>query len=290
MMNRFFSALNIPVFLIIVFSSCNFINPDEDIPAYIKVDTFSLTTDFATEGTSSHKITDVWVYVDNNVVGVYELPATIALLENGNHSITLWPGILVNGIAATRDNYPFYNFSESTVQLNEGEIISFHPATTYIDNAEFVVKESFDDAGFEFESTSLSDTILMLETLPANVFQLPGCAKVVLTDTDLRLDVATVNKYALPKSGSAIYLELNYRTNIEFSVGVIPFKSGVQQSYIPALTIREKDTWNKIYVNLTPSVVSASGSNEFKIYMNASKSTALSQAELFFDNLKVITF
>lgn len=63
-------------FLLLLFkcTSCDVINPTEDIPAYIYIADFQLNTN-PNQGTSSDKITDVWVSLNNDFLGVYPLPA-----------------------------------------------------------------------------------------------------------------------------------------------------------------------------------------------------------------------
>jgi len=54
------------------------INPAEPIPSYIHIDKIDLTTDYSSQGTSSNKITDAWIYVDNELIGAFEMPVTFS--------------------------------------------------------------------------------------------------------------------------------------------------------------------------------------------------------------------
>src|SRR5689334_9342546 len=102
--------------IVITVSSCNLINPDEQAPGYIAIDTFTFDpnpTIGETGPSVSTKIKDVWVYIDNKFQGAYELPAKFPVLETGSRKIIVSPGIFLNGIAGTRSPYPFYR---ATVQ------------------------------------------------------------------------------------------------------------------------------------------------------------------------------
>ena len=71
--------------LILTLSACDLINPDEDAPGFIQVDsiTFNPSPTAGTTGSSaSTNIKDVWVYIDNEFQGVYELPAKFPVLKN----------------------------------------------------------------------------------------------------------------------------------------------------------------------------------------------------------------
>ena len=89
---RYFIGLFVVFCAITSMFSCNKFKGNQEIPSYIYIDTFSLMTNYQMEGAATHNITDVWVYVDDNVQGCYELPATIPLLENGTHKLTLYAG------------------------------------------------------------------------------------------------------------------------------------------------------------------------------------------------------
>ncbi|MDQ3048944.1 MAG: hypothetical protein M3R27_15445, partial [Bacteroidota bacterium] len=122
----FLSALIISGFLLFL-SSCEIYNPAEQIPAYIRVEKFILTTDNFSQGSNSHKITDVWVYVDEILVGCFELPVTIPVLYEGSHQVKLRAGIKVNGISASRAPYPFYTIHEQTVDFQPTKKITLTP-------------------------------------------------------------------------------------------------------------------------------------------------------------------
>ena len=47
-----------------------------------------------------HKVEEVWVYNATDVLGVYPLPATVALPAGEAQTVTLVPGIRANGVAA----------------------------------------------------------------------------------------------------------------------------------------------------------------------------------------------
>ena len=108
----------------LVLNSCK---EDEPIPAYIKIDAVDLTTDQNTEGWNSQGIKDAWVYIDNNLVGAFELPAEFPVLEEGTHNISVGGGILLNGISSTRTEYPMYRFYESTVSLIPEQTTTVNP-------------------------------------------------------------------------------------------------------------------------------------------------------------------
>jgi hypothetical protein len=61
--------------IVLVLSSCQK-EDTVDIPTYLKIDNIVLD-----EGNTTSIITDAWVYVNDQLQGVYELPAKFPVLE-----------------------------------------------------------------------------------------------------------------------------------------------------------------------------------------------------------------
>jgi hypothetical protein len=81
----------------------------EDLtPSWLKIEPFTLTTDPSSQGVNSHAITNVWLFMDSKSLGVFELPCVVPILDEGNHTFELIPGVKNNGISAKRIQYPFY--------------------------------------------------------------------------------------------------------------------------------------------------------------------------------------
>jgi hypothetical protein len=132
-------AIKISVCFLLTFTSCELINPDEDAPSYIAVNefTFDPSPTLSEFGPStSTKIKDVWVYIDNEFQGTYELPARFPVLKTGAQQIILSPGIFLNGIAATRSPYPFYRPLVQEIDLIANQTLTFNPVTSYFDAAQ----------------------------------------------------------------------------------------------------------------------------------------------------------
>jgi hypothetical protein len=90
------------LFLGLILSACVKNNPD---PAWLEVTEWTLEANpslSGEDGQLTHNITDAWVYVDEQLIGVFEVPFKIPILKEGSASIRLYPTIRVNGIAATK--------------------------------------------------------------------------------------------------------------------------------------------------------------------------------------------
>jgi hypothetical protein len=275
------------LFFSLALVSCDIINPAEDVPAYLRVENFTLQTDSFTQGTASNKIVDAWLYVDNDPLSAYELPVSIPVLAEGSHEIKLRAGIIVNGIAATRVYYPFYQFHTETVNLVPGSITQINPVVSYYPATVFSVNENFNGAGTVFTSTPQSDTSLQIVS-DTNSFEAQS-AKVVLDSQHLLFECATVDSIPLPSDGSPVYMEINYKTNTEFTVGVFAI-TGFQIFPQPLLVLRATEEWNKVYINLADATTLYSTALGFKPYIRMERNSSVEDAELYFDNIKVVHF
>ena len=81
------------IILILLVISCK--KDVNNIPSYVSINSIALSSD------ATDNITDAWVYIDDNLQGVYELPANFPVLAEGKHSLRVRAGIKDNGIAGT---------------------------------------------------------------------------------------------------------------------------------------------------------------------------------------------
>src|ERR1035438_5850904 len=149
--------LTILPLLLFILQSCEKFSDGQSVPAYLKIDSIYLVIKSSTQGSSSQNITDAWVYVDEELLGTFQMPANLPVLKTGKHTVTIFAGIKKNGIAATRGAYPFY--APITMQVN------FKPdsasslgvlSTTYLSTTNFLWMEDFEDAGFTLDTTTRS--------------------------------------------------------------------------------------------------------------------------------------
>lgn len=276
-------------FCLIALSSCEVINPDEGIPSYIQIDTIIFSTNYLEEGTASHKITDAWVYVDDELVGTYELPATVPVLKSGSHKITVNAGIKMNGIAATRIPYPFYRPYEVTTELFADSIIKLEPEVEYYTSTNFVWMEDFESPGYTLEVTSLSDTNLNRISGTADVFEGNSSGLfAMLNPPHILFECKTINEYVLPKGGTPVFLELNYKCNNTFRIGIFANEAGLSTQVPQTILINKSENWNKIYVNLTNEVSLFVNAVNYNVYFGVIPDEGVPEPMVYIDNIKLI--
>ena len=115
-MRLFLSGL-LALCLIVQLTSCEIINPEEAIPAYIQIDTIQFINNSVAEGTAEQKIVEAWVNVDDDFLGTYDLPASIPVLKSGAANVIVRPGIKDNGIGSLSEIYTFFEPYEASIEL-----------------------------------------------------------------------------------------------------------------------------------------------------------------------------
>ncbi len=269
-----------------IFSACNLIDPDEKLPVYFKIDSIRVET--GSSYPQLNNITDVWVTVNGDRVGTFELPAFFPVIADGKTNVVIMPGIKVNGIAATRDIYPFFDYYEFDTVFTPVNTYEITPVFKYKDNL-FMWTEHFPGViqGYKFERTTQSDTIFVVE---ADSSIGPGnyTGNVYLTVEKPKFQVVTIDDFYFPTDGRKIYAELDYKNNQEFEVGLFTYKSN--QVIIDPLVIvnPHPDSYNRIYIDLTSYVNYNAGAYKFKLYIGAEKPDTISSGFISIDNVAVI--
>ncbi len=273
--------------VLLLLSRCN---KEEPIPSYIHIDQINLATNVSIQGSASHKILDAWIYVDDQFVGAFEMPCTVPALYQGTHTLKIFAGIKENGISSTRIPYPFYYLYEQTVTLTPGEILNVNPSVTYGLNAGFSWLEDFDGSEPSLCDSAVTTDTVMHNSAPS-VFEGLGSGEVVLTGAvNSPYQEISCNKYTLPKDGSPIFLEMNYNCNTRFNVGIIGYSvNNLIDFQQISLTLNPTDgAWNKVYVNLTNEVMSATGSAKFGVFFSMLKGASVTTSYFYVDNVKLI--
>ena len=275
--------------LFITASSCEKFSGDQSIPAYLGIDSIYLSTDYYAEGTSSQRITDAWVYMDDEFLGAYELPARLPVLKSGKHHLKIWPGIKRNGIAATRVSYEFYNPIIRDVNLAMDSTTKTGVLkTTYQSTTSFVCKEDFESVSITLDTTSRS-TAYIQRTLPGSPLTFEGShsGMVLLDSIHDFFECQTHTEYSIPSA--PVFLEMNFNTSNTFVVGVFTYGSTILYQ-TPIITLNPTNgQWKKIYIDLSTTLNAYTGMTSYRVYFSTFKDAGLEQSTIFFDNFKVVT-
>ncbi|HTX87550.1 MAG TPA: hypothetical protein VMC08_01045 [Bacteroidales bacterium] len=275
--------------LLLVQASCEKFSGDQTIPAYLRIDSIFLTTDYIYQGTASQAITDSWVYVDDELIGVFENPCDVPVLKQGTHKVVVYAGIKKNGIATTRTAYLFYEPITRNVNFVPDSTVSLHTlSTTYEATTDFLWKEDFEDIAVSLDTTPKS--LVPLQETPIGsplTFEGQHSGLATMTDSLDFFECATHSFFAVPNS--PVYLEMNFRTNNSLTVGVYVVQSTFLYQ-VPIITLFPTNgKWKKIYIDLSNTLGSYLGATGFKVYLGTYKDAGVASPEILLDNFKLVT-
>jgi len=265
------------------------LNPKIDEPAYIEIPTYKV--DYKTTysnggpGTKNHKFTDVKVTLKGKDYGVYPLPAKIPVLETGDCELIISPVIKVNGVSTVRSEYAPIKLYDTTINLKSGDKHSITPTFDYYSSGvTFYWVEDFEVSG----SSLIGDTAIKLQSVEK--FEGSKAVKIELKNGQNSCMAYSSSALPLPNTSEMLYLEVNYKCNQKFDVGLLDANKLFLGSAGGANPSAE---WNKIYFFLTP-VASRNQRSSYLVYFYFDKTDfsdngLSSNPILYIDNIKVVS-
>lgn len=233
------------------------------------------------QGSNSDNITEYWLYVDGKFQGCYPVGGVMPILASNNAKITVYGGIKKNGIKDTRLPYPFYTNYETNLTVDAGKTYTITPEFSYINNLYIPINDNFESTGSQF--VAQGDSFYVLTANPNLTYG--GSGKSVfmsMSDAKPTAKMITSTPYSLPIAGTNIYVELDYKCNQQFTVGV----RGGNQEDRDAVVVTPQANWKKIYILLTPVVSAQPTYSYYNLYIKATKE--VTTPEIFIDNVKLI--
>ncbi len=272
----------------------------EEIPAYLHIAKFTLSTNNLTEGLNTQDISDAKIFVNSKEIGSFELPVTIPVLSKGNVTVSIFPNIKENGSSSKRVNYKPFKIFEQNITLEALKVDTIKPTTSYRANCNFLWIEDFDDNANSLQRlanrNNTSDSLVIIPTSTLGVEQpfsgsnFCGFINIAASSNDVFFDRNTLNQFTVPNLGADVFLEIDVKSNTYLQVGFIS-DDGTTVEEHNVLEIFETDgKWKKIYVNLKPETselkVNTKISIFFSVYKPASDITL--SPKVYLDNLKLL--
>lgn len=264
---------------------------NNEIPSYIKINKWVLEDNVNSThnaGELTHNLSNAWVYVDNKLLGVFELPCTVPVLQTGSAEIRIYPAILNNGIASTKKIYPFVEYHTSYVTLASNEITEINPVTRYKANVQFWI-EDFENATFKLSEGNPSPASLVVESNSNNTNRY---GRVFLNASQNAWAAYTTEELVFPV-GTDVYLEIDYLNTNNVVTGLLINKAdGTSENNINIQMNQQADgeaIWKKIYIDLK-ELVNVSGGTGFLQTFQAALDDGDSEGLIYIDNIKVVHY
>lgn len=250
--------------LIVIAGICPACSGDKlaPVPSYIQVDDFRFQQAFPdSTGYPTQRISDVWIYVNNQYLGTYAIPTgRIPVLASGNARISIQAGIFTDGIRKSRVYYPFYRewildtmlVKEQTIRLNphfaflsrwKGKSLK-KPFTFYQDF------EGSDSGCVKGESGTVTPLRDFHSGADESLFGRRYLKLSTLNGDDV-IDLSNNVFVPLETNGNPVYLEFDYKSTCQVQVGVRGKIGTTVNAIAEDLILNPTDEWKKIYVSLS---------------------------------------
>lgn len=282
-----FSALRKAPLVLLLLAGCS---KSETVPAYLEIPSVVLSTT-PEQGVATSKVTDVWVSVNDRLVGVWELPARIPIIGEGSNRITVVPAIKRNGMYDDRLRYPFFASWSGNVEFSEQTTVSIAPTTSYFNTTDIWI-ESFDDIGTLVEPSDPADTLLRFtyEEHPTLVRDDTPCGGARLTSSNPSVRIQTDQDFV--GASGPVFLELDFSTDVQLVVGVRYNNAGFDIAepvvvLTPTTPNGNSPIWNKVYIDLS-ALFNTGAVNERDIYIEGALSSSMSSGLFLVDNIKLV--
>ncbi len=278
------------VAIMLSIGACNIINPNEPIPTYIHIDSIVVNpTDPKVHGSTSSNITDAWVFLDGDNIGNFELPADIPVLMEGDSArLEIAAGIKGNGFSYNRLRYRFYTPYGQSLGKSIGTKQVIKPTVTYRDNLKFLLIEDFEN-GNSFVSYLGPDTSLVRTTAAPYVFEGTNSGLLYFGNGVRGSRSITAQSFKFPTNADLkSWLEVDYKGNVGFTVELQISTASGTVILSELQSVKPRDDWNKIYIELTSIGPSYPNANVFFI-IRAALEADQTDGFLAIDNFKLIT-
>lgn len=281
----YFLILAVPL---LIWSGCA--KEKAPIPAWIEIDSMTLSTIYADQGSANSRFTDAWLYVNSNLVGGFELPARVPVLAEGNTNVLIWPGIQVNGIAGLRSPYLKVVPYQQNHNLTPGGVLKLNTIHEYDTTVLFKYLEDFEGSGGVSITQSNNSAGEFLGVNSAAVaFEGNNCGLIRHNGADNTItEIETLNWITLPKGGVGIFFEMNYKSNTSFIISLLAKPIDGPNKKIGVIGINPSPEWKKIYITISPQVNDFALGNQFKPLIGFARQPSIGTQEVYIDNLKIL--
>jgi hypothetical protein len=280
-----------------ILAGCVRNNPD---PAWLEVTEWTMQSNAigvtGDEGVLTHNFTDAWVYIDNKLIGVFEVPFKIPVLVSGNSEIKLYPTIRNNGISATKKIYPFAKPYIISADLVENQTLTVNPSTEYFAGTRVTLWD-FDDPnnyGIEEAPGSPASMIVDFDTQVITSINGSGYGHVSMNvSTDQWQATNSILLENIPKQQSEVYLEIDYHNTVSLITGVVAVEPGSSIGNVNVQLNGQQESeveWKKIYLDLKTIISGYPNSTGYYLSFDALMPDTLANGYVNIDNMKLVHF
>ncbi len=272
-------------------TGCELNDNEAPVPSYIFVENPILIMPGTINTPASHKITDVWVIADGQVLGIFPLPAHIPMEVTGQKtSVEIRGGIRNNGMNENAVEYAFFEpvkFEYTAVPL---DTINVPLVFTYKNETRIPINENFEGNNrFNVNLNPNNPVALMVTSDEASSGSKSGMVELTPQNNFMELASNDFIKKEEHSRGRS-YIEFDYKGEDEIAVGVVKVTNSnpnLDVQYV--LFVPGKNEWNRIYVDLT-NTLSPHNFDHYHIVLGFTKLRETAISRTYIDNIRHVHF
>lgn len=240
------------------------------------------------QGEMTHNVNQGFVSMGGRYIGTFELPIKIPIIAEGNQSFTIIPGVIRNGINATKTRYPFMQNFSADIELKLNDTVILQPTTMYSNNVTFLI-EDFENPAINIETDEVSKAQLVRSDDPTvekwgNFF-----GRIDLNDEDSLYIGYTIFGQSLPAFGADVYLEMDYMNTNSLLTSVISFGPNMFEDDIHIqLNPRSTPEWRHIYIDLKEIISARQNASVNEMGFSAVLDQLGTEKYIYLDNIKIV--
>lgn len=273
----------------VLFSQCKVFDNEVTVAGYVYIPGYRVETKSdGSQGDSTSRLTDVWVYTDGNIEGTFGFPALVPIQKNGTVEIGVDAGILKTGQVNERIPYTLMTREYFSVNLKPNKVDTIFPVFKYLERNTYKLIEDFDQVGFRFSKyyTNPGDTIIYVSS--GDSARSPGrnSGMILLSDSTTLFRLISNDAYTLNGSSPA-FLELDYNTDITLYIGMVA-NTSTGNKVIPLYYAYPATGWRKVYIDLSLDIAPLPSGTQYKIFIDVLRTQGAPRPRIILDNIKLI--
>ena len=278
----------IPVIIFGLYS-CSAYFSEAVIPHYVVIKDLSVTTNYGTQGSPVSDIKECWVYADGKLLGAFDRNKLIPIISDMDEiELTLVAGIRANGNNSTVVQYFLMEPKVLNIANTPNKTDSIDVAFSYNNSSSFLFFEGFEGTNIFTKDIDGNDlTKIITTTSDSNTGS--ACGKITLNSEADEIEVtSSLDFYQISNAGNQIFLELSYKGNNDFIIGLTGKDNSTGKEYsTDVIYIKSKDNWNRMYIDLTSSV-QVSDLDAYKVFLYAKFNGKEINTEILLDDIKFL--
>lgn len=281
------------VFLIVwalAFPACEIFNPEEALPAYLRIENATVLVNPAQPLASDLGIRDLWIYRNQELIGVYQLPSVVPFFPSEDTEFTITGGVFETGLSASRISYPFWQPLTVQIPVKALDTFTLQPRFQYYPDSilAYPFQENFEGFGINFVELATGANATTLRVTNADAFEGNRSGEVIFSPDFSTYEGASAGFFTLPQSGNNdIWVELTYKNDVPFTVGVYYVTNSDAGDLGDGIFFLSKE-WNTVYVHINDFVRRVREPAVFRLYIRANSNGA--SGRLLLDQVRIIHF